>query len=206
MRAAIYDTALLPLTSGWYQEVLSRLPAEAHLLDVGIGTGGALCRNARLVREKSIRVTGVDIDPAYVERAQRRVARTELDDHVDVHLQSVYDHQAEGYDAVYFSASFMLLPDPVAALQHVMGLLNEDGRIYFTQTFEDRPSPFMERLKPLLKKLTTIDFGEVTYEEDFVETVESAGMELLSLETLGTRGPRSFRLAVGRPAVEAEGD
>ena len=39
----------------------------------------------------------------------------------------------------------MLLPDPPAALRHVRTLLDPDGRIYFTQTFEHTPSRAVER-------------------------------------------------------------
>ena len=200
MRAAIYDTALIPLTASWYRQVLGRLPEGAHLLDVGIGTGGALCRNAASLVDKNLRVTGVDIDEDYVSRARRSVSKRGIADRVDVRLESVYDHQGGPYDAVYFSASFMLLPDPVAALNHVTGLLTGSGCVYFTQTFQDRPSPFLERAKPLLKRLTTIDFGQVTYEQDFMATLEKGGVQLTAMETMGSHGARSYRLAVARPA------
>lgn len=197
MRAAIYDTALIPLTAGWYKHVLDHLEPGSHLLDVGIGTGGALCKNAETLLAKDLRVTGVDIDAAYVDKATKRVARQGLDKRVTVRLESIYEHAGGPYDAAYFSASFMLMPDPAAALRHVLGLLVPGGRVFFTQTFQDRPSPFMEKAKPLLKKLTTIDFGQVTYEDDFRRTVEEGGLALQSLEVIGTQGPRSFRLAIG---------
>jgi len=50
VRAWIYDRAILPLTASWYAEVLGRVPERARLLDVGIGTGGALVAHAELVR------------------------------------------------------------------------------------------------------------------------------------------------------------
>ncbi len=201
MRAHIYDTAILRLTAGWYQQVLARVPARSSMLDVGIGTGSALCRNADLLRAKDLRVTGVDIDEDYVERAKKRVAKTGLDDRVEVKLQSVYDHQGGPYDAVYFSASFMLLPEPEGALRHVCELLAPEGLVFFTQTFQDRRSAVVEKTKPLLKKLTTIDFGRVTYEEDFLAVVDRGGLELIEFITMHASGPRSYRLAVGEPSV-----
>lgn len=200
MRAAIYDTALLPLTASWYEHVLEHLEPGSHLLDIGIGTGGALCKNSETLIAKDIRVTGVDIDEDYVAQAHKRAAKVGVDDRVSVLLESIYDHQGGPYDAAYFSASFMLLPDPAGALRHVLTLLRPGGRVFFTQTFQDRPSGFMERLKPLLKKITTIDFGVVTYEPDFRATVADGGLLLDTLETMGTQGPRSFRLAIGHDA------
>lgn len=60
----------------------------------------------------------------------------------------------------------MIMPDPVAALVHVAGLLKPGGQIYVTQTFEKEYNAVLSTVKPLLKYLLTIDFGKVTYEKD----------------------------------------
>ena len=199
MRAWIYDRTILPLTGGWYREVLTRVPDSARLLDVGIGTAGALLHNVDLVQERDLRITGVDIDADYVQAAQKKVDEHGVSDRIEVLLESVYDHLGGPYDGVYFSASFMLMPDPLGALRHVGSLLTDRGRVYFTQTFDEKKSVIAERAKPLLKRLTTIDFGRVTYEEDFLDTVALGGFEVSELTTLGTRGSRTFRLAVAVP-------
>jgi ubiquinone/menaquinone biosynthesis C-methylase UbiE len=199
VRGLIYDAAILPLTTRWYREVLDRLPEHALLLDVGIGTGGALARNAETVKAKDLHVVGVDIDGDYITRCRTVLAEAALADRVEARLESIYDHRGGPYDAAYFSASFMLMPDPPAVLRHVIGLLKPEGRIYFTQTFQDRKSKLMEKAKPLLKKVTTIEFGKVTYEEDFRRTVEEGGLELIELTTMDARGAQSYRLAVGVP-------
>lgn len=52
--------------------------------------------------------------------------------------------------------------------------LSRNGKIYFLLTLYDKKTPFnrfMEYAKPLLKYLTTVDFGNVTYKaafEDFL--------------------------------------
>ncbi len=201
MRGLIYDVAILPLTSRWYAEVLARVPRGARILDVGIGTGGALARNADTVREKDLRIVGVDIDRQYVSRCKKRVSSAGLDDRVEVHLQSILDHRAGPYDAIYFSASFMLMPDPPQVLRHVAKLLAEGGQLYFTQTFQEKRSTFMERTKPLLRRVTTIEFGRVTYEDDFRRTLDAGGVELREMLTLGRSGGRSYRLAVADRAA-----
>ena len=198
MRAWIYDKAIRPLTGGWYAQVLERVPEGARMLDVGIGTAGALCANADLVRSKKLHITGVDIDQDYVRAAQKAIEKHGLEDQVDVRLQSVYDHVDGPYQSVYFAASFMLMPDPPAALEHVRTQLTDDGRVFFTQTFEERKSRLAEAAKPLLKAVTTIDFGQVTYEQDFLDVVAKGGLEITELTTMGRRGRRTFRLAVAR--------
>lgn len=203
MRAWIYDRAFMPLTTSWYRSVLERLEPATKLLDIGIGTGGALVANADLVKSRDLTVHGVDIDAAYVEQAKKAVAEAGLSDRVSVALESIYEHQGGPYDAAYFGASFMLMPDPQGALRHVMSLLTPEGRIYFTQTFQERRSRLVEKAKPLLVKVTTIDFGQVTYEADFLRVVGDAGMEVLENETLHRRRSQSYRRVVGRPRVSA---
>lgn len=197
-RAFIYDTAIVRMTAAWYRAVLQQLPVGCRLLDIGIGTGSALVANAHLVVAKRIRITGVDIDAAYVERCNRRVASAGLGEHVGARLESIYDHRGGPYDAAYFSASFMLLPDPPAALRHVRSLLAPGSRIYFTQTFEHDRSRTVELVKPLLRLLTTIDFGRVTYEADFRRALAGGGVEIETLETLHGGARRSAAIAVAR--------
>jgi len=198
IRSLVYDTLILRLTSRWYAEVLRRVPEGAALLDVGIGTAGALLANAGVVERKGLRVTGIDIDADYVERARGRLAASPLAGRAEVRLESVYDHRGGSYDAVYFSGSFMLLPEPERALRHCRALLRPGGRIFFTQTFQTKPSRWMEAVKPMLKRVTSIDFGRVTYEDAFRAQLRAAGLELEELTTLSEHGGRASCIAVAR--------
>ena len=199
-RSLIYDSLLPRLTSHWYREVLERVPDGASVLDVGIGTASALLANADLVQQKDLRVTGVDIDADYIERARKQLAESSLQDRVGVRLESVYDHHGGPYDAVYFSASFMLLPDPIGALRHCTAMLAPGGRFYFTQTIHQRRVRWLEWLKPMLKHLTSADFGRVTYAETFRSEVARGGLELEEFTTLASHGNQTYCLAVARPA------
>jgi SAM-dependent methyltransferase len=203
-RGWIYDRFVAGLTTEWYREVLARLPDRARLLDVGIGTGAALGRSADLVRAKDLEVVGLDIDGDYLERCRVEMAKTGLADRVTPLLASVYDHHGGPYDAAYFSASLMLLPDPVRALAHVAGQLVPGGRVFSTQTFHHRRSLIREWAKPLFHRVTTIHFGRVTYEHEFRRTFAEAGVELVELTTLADRRNSSYRLAVGRPARDED--
>jgi SAM-dependent methyltransferase len=197
----LYDFAIVPLTAGWYRAVLTRLPPRCRLLDVGIGTGSALFANADLIVAKEIQVVGIDVNAAYVESCRRGAARHGLDTRVVAQLESVYDHRGGPYDAAYFSGSFMLLPDPPGALRHVGSLLAPGGCIYFTQTFEHRRSRVVETCKPLLRFLTTIDFGRVTYEHEFRRALEQGNTDLEAVHTLRASRRRSSVLVVARAAA-----
>lgn len=198
VRAWVYDRVIAGMTAQWYRQVLARLPDRARLLDVGIGTGAALARCADVVRAKELSVVGLDIDRDYLAHCRTTVDRAGLDGHVAPVLGSVYDHRGGPYDAVYFSASLMLLPDPVAAIVHVSSLLAPGGRLFSTQTFHHHRSPLLERAKPLAQHVTTIDFGRVTYEHEFRRAFADAGLELEELSTMRSTRRSSYRLAVAR--------
>ena len=199
IRSTLYDTLILRLTARWYAAVLDRLPEGAAVLDVGIGTAGALLANADQVLRKQLRITGIDIDGDYVARANQRLASSSLGDRVTASQESVYDHRGGPYDAIYFSASFMLLPEPEKALRHCSTLLNPGGRIHFTQTIQHRHSRVMEAFKPMLRRLTSIDFGRVTYAADFRAQIEAAGLELETFTVLENHGNRASCLATATP-------
>ena len=205
LRSWVYDRLVAGMTADWYRQVLGRLPDEARLLDVGIGTGAALARCADLVRAKRLDVVGLDIDADYLTQCRAAMARAGLTEQVRPLLSSVYDHDGGPYDAVYFSASLMLLPDPVAAIAHVASLLAPDGRVFSTQTFHHRRSPVLERAKPLVHRVTSIHFGRVTYEDEFRRAFADAGVELVELTTIGGRRHSSYRLAVGRVGDTGDG-
>ena len=204
IRSFIYDALILRLTSRWYAEVLGRVPEGAALLDVGIGTAGALLANAELVERKRLRITGIDIDADYVARARQRLADSPLDGRAEVRQESIYDHRGGPYDAVYFSGSFMLLPEPERALRHCRALLSPDGRIFFTLTIQKQPSRWMEVLKPMLKRVTSIDFGRVTYEDAFRAQIRAAGLELEEFTTLSSHGSRASCIAVASATGQAQ--
>lgn len=210
LRSAVYDTAIVSFTAKWYMEVLSDMPEGARLLDVGIGTGAALVKNAELIRAKNLTIVGVDYDAAYIKRCKELVAEHRLGRQVSVECCSFYDYApADGrlFDHVYFSGSFMILPDSPGALRHAVELLTdrEDGRLYFTQTFELRKNPMLEWLKPTMSYWTTIDFGQVTYVEDFDAALfEGDCISVRSsriADGKATEGVRESRLVVARSTL-----
>jgi len=162
--------------------VLERLQPNTTVLDVGIGTGKALINNADLIVKKRLQFVGVDYDEDYILRCKQLIDEAQLQDSIRATCESIYDFKGipggpTRYDAAYFSGSLMIMPDPVAALRHVKdNLLKPGGMIYTTQTFEAKRNPVLEKLKPMLKFLTTIDFGRVTYEKDFLVAVQKAGL------------------------------
>jgi SAM-dependent methyltransferase len=176
-RSWFYDAIIVAMTATWYRAFLNRVPMDAEILDVGIGTGTGLLHNRDLVVSKRLHVVGIDIDQDYVDAARLNVARCRLGSHVEIICTTNY--QGGPFDAIYFSGSFMIIPNKVEFLKRMRGMLrsSEHSRVYFSQTLE-KPGivgAIMTWLKPTLKWLTTIDFGTVTYRRNLEAHIVAAG-------------------------------
>lgn len=209
-KSLVYDTLILRMTEKWYRAVLLQVKDGSIILDVGVGTGGALLRCADLITSKQLIIVGIDIDAAYVEAGKVAIIAANLSDRVSIDKVDVYDGKeklsdlvtklsggrtrtandkaaAKGQfvDAVYFSGSFSLLPDPVKALRLVStfviteGKNNADPKVYITQTYQRHTPFFLPYVKPLLKYATTIDFGQLVKEEDVLQTFKESGLEIV---------------------------
>ena len=86
----------------------------------------------------------------------------------------------EPFDTVYFSGSISLMPDPAEALRVCAKLLRpKSGRIVITQTFQNRSMFCFHRIKPLLKYITTIDFGQLVFHHEIQKVIEQADMNIV---------------------------
>jgi SAM-dependent methyltransferase len=211
-RSSIYDRVIVSFTAKWYASVLSQLADGSRLLDVGVGTGAALVANADLIRAKNLTVVGVDYDTAYIRRCNTLIEEHKLGAHVSAVCCSFYDYAPTPsdprlFDHVYFSGSFMILPESAAALRKAVDLLRdrEDGRLYFTQTFELRKNTLLEWVKPTMTYWTTIDFGNVTYVEDFDSALADGDVVAVSATRIAdgktVEDVRESRLVVARSTI-----
>ena len=200
LRSSIYDVMILNLTTKWYETVLNKVDENSTILDVGVGTASALINCKHILKKRNIKVVGIDYDLDYILHAQRSIEKHNLGDYIQVAHRSVYDIwnrnplststtndtikiKTNSFDAIYFSGSFSLLPDPIGALQAVMPFLKKEkqtekqadgnnydsvsdcGNIYITQTYQRCTPPFLPYLKPVMKYFTSIDFGTLITEK-----------------------------------------
>lgn len=188
LSSEIYDLIIVKMTSVWYLEVLKRLPKNSKVVDIGIGTGTALMKNAQLVIDKNLTFVGVDYEPIYVAKCGKMMKTTFTNNkNSKVFCKSIYDADlkkeisigGEDFDFAYFSGSISLMPNPVEALKCASQLIKKDGSIYITQTFQRRGTKLFEIVKPMLKFFTTIDFGKLTYEYEIDEILKQSKLRVV---------------------------
>ena len=106
---------------------VARIP-EPQVLDIGPGPGGLAVELARRVRD--LRLTGLDIDPAMVERAVLRARREGLDDRLAfvVGDVSALPFPDASFDLVTSSFSVHHWPDGAAGFAEIRRVLRPRGR------------------------------------------------------------------------------
>jgi alpha-N-acetylglucosaminidase len=188
---SIYDTVILHMTSLWYRTTLLLIPAKSTVLDIGMGTGTSLLANVDLVRSQNLQIVGVDFTESYVSAANSNFERQAAAGFLSCNYGSVYDAALLKslapptlFDAVYFSGSIALMPDPVAALNAVEAVLKTGQCVYVTQTFQRRSLPGLAVIKPMVKHLTTIDFGQLCFEPEILDIYSRCNLELVSHEVI----------------------
>jgi len=245
--AWIYNRMIVDMTEVWYRAVLERQKPGSTILDVGVGTAGALLRCQDIILSKKLHIIGIDYNPFYITAAHQSIqdAGPTLAKYVQVHHCDLYNRtqldalllDAVGEDddvvtTVYFSGSFSLLPNPSEALkiaasilmvgvgkveeekQSIDGITDEggdgdddddgqndaaknetddkrgsgdgrdgdrdgdgtDAKIYITQTYQRHSPPFLSIIKPLIKYVTTVDFGQLVREEDVLDILKQDGV------------------------------
>lgn len=179
----IYDLIFSkPVTGFTYSKLVDRLKHNkienlSSILDVGIGTGTAL---NYVISEipKDVQIMGLDIDEHYVTTCQKLFEKRP---NVNIELKNFYDLESSNgkqFDAILFTSSFMLLPDRDKALQISKKILKPGGKMYFILTLFEKRKTLVEKFKPLLKYILTVDFGQALTETQFLEILQKNGVKV----------------------------
>jgi alpha-N-acetylglucosaminidase len=176
---SLYNWIISDVTRLCYQDCLQLFAPDSKILDVGIGNGVMLQNYHHLIKEKNLQLTGLDINLDYIKHCCKLIERYSLQEQLQVLHKSVFNYepmQDGRFDYILFSMSFMLLPEQEKALDRARSWLKSEGKIVFFQTMFQSRSLFLEFIKPKLKYLTSIDFGQVTYEDEFFQLLRSKGI------------------------------
>ena len=182
LTSRLYSLIVSEVTDGCYGTCLPILPPSARVLDVGIGNGEMVKTYHGLIRSRRLSITGLDVNRDYLARCNQLIKDYALEKNIHTELTSVevYAPPLPGcFDCILFSMSFMLFTDPRLVLRRIRPWLTESGEVIFVQTMFRKASRTLEFVKPRLKYLTTVDFGRVIYEQDFLLLLRSEGLQVV---------------------------
>jgi ubiquinone/menaquinone biosynthesis C-methylase UbiE len=203
MRNKLYQWVIGDATDCCYRSCLNYFYRNAVILDVGIGNGVMVKNYHVAIKEKCLKIIGLDIDTTYVHHCRGLLEDYDLSDHIKVLEQPVENfrpHRGRSFDFILFSMSFMLLEDQEGVLRRVSKWLKPGGEVVFFQTMFKSRNRLIEEIKPRLKHFTTIEFGEVTYEDDFYALLERQNFRVQTDRCIKrTWYKGSYRLIAARP-------
>lgn len=119
-----------------------------RVLDVGVGTGLSLPLYPR-----GVNVTGVDLSPAMLQEAQKKVIDHQLDNVSLVEMDA--GHLAfpdNSFDVVMAAFVISVVPDPILFLDEVKRVSKSDGQIVLINHFQSE-NKFVARLETLASPL-----------------------------------------------------
>lgn len=180
-KSCLYNCVFGSFTEKLYKVVVHSWPENAMILDVGVGNGSSLCKYSKTLLENNIGGLCIDIDKDYLTMCQKNLATNHLDNlHAEFHDITKPLTGNQKFDFVYFSDCFPLLNDKKNALINAKNVLTNDGIIQLTMCIENRNyfTRFLNLVKPNLKYLLGVEFGTVTFRDDFEKLVSDSGLKI----------------------------
>lgn len=171
----LYQLIISNVTELCYCNCLEYFSDHSNILDVGIGNGMMIRKFHGLIKSKQLRIVGIDINKHYLNHCDGLIKGYGLENHIETYCKSIEDFEPKiknYFDFVLFSMSFMLFDDQRLVLHRIKEWIRPGGKIVFFQTMYKDRFRLMDFIKPKLVYFTSIDFGKVTYENDFFSLLD----------------------------------
>jgi ubiquinone/menaquinone biosynthesis C-methylase UbiE len=176
--AKLIDISIKPAvyngTVGYfYTQELTRLllqdiPENSTILDIGIGTCYSYCQNADIIKERNIRIVGIDIDEAYILTAKHALIDARLEDWIELMCIDIYitDLDKRTFDYVVFSDSYSVISNVNNMLRYCERFMNRVGYMIITSTLFDTYHQNVDFIKQNLKYVSIVEYGTMMLKQD----------------------------------------
>ena len=219
LRQKLYDHLFgdvnLPIsTTNLYYSFLQRVKQDTKILDIGVGTGIYFedPRCIKLIKEKNIKIVGIDINKPDIELASQRIIESDLGMNVEAKYVDLfeYDGDLNEFDVILFSESYPVIPRDLMKkmLMFIVHSKGFSGELVFINNVEDAPA-WIQKTKPYLRYfLFGFEFfGRLVSTGDMMGMFTSVGIENeVTFELLASSTPNYalFRNRVKLPGLNCE--
>jgi ubiquinone/menaquinone biosynthesis C-methylase UbiE len=182
--------------TGLFQEHYERVAqdiltycSQGYLLDIGTGPGRLLMKLHSA--SPDMRLAGIDISPAMVDRARKNMESSRLSNVIEIGRgESAMIPFPDGtFDIVVSTGTIHHWKDPVGGLNEVYRVLKNDRYALMYDVVGDTPAYIMEQMNRKFGKFRTRLFWLHAFEEPFYKL---AGFEQLAEETPFGEGKTRF--------------
>lgn len=196
LRQKIYDKLFGNLelsisTTNLYNRFLEKLKNDIKILDIGVGTGiyfeNKNC--VKLIKEKNIKIYGIDINRKDIELANKRIIENNLIENISVEYKNLFDiDNFNDYDIILFSESYPVINKELmfSMLNYIFNEKHYKNNLMFINNLVDNPT-FTQRFKPYLRYiLFGIDFGRVVTLLDMEDLFNKLNLKIKNIELLAS--------------------
>lgn len=163
-----------------YEKALTTMFNNTSVLEIGIGNGICIEKNAEKIRSKNLTIKGLDIDKEYLQICQQRIIQNNLTDNVSCALFDLLKiDEKEQYDYIFYPGSYPVIAKGLmkTMLDKSKKLLRDDNsRIIFSHSLymeNKNTSKTMLKILDIIKKklkyvpMIWTDFGRMTTVTEF---------------------------------------
>ena len=195
--SAVYDL-MEGMAEARYRPWREKLWAQVEgprVLEVGVGTGKNMPH-----WPTDAQVTGIDLTPGMLEIARRRMRQTDLAADLRLGDAQALDFPNATFDTAVATFVFCSVPYPVLGLRELARVVRPGGRVLLLEHMRSANpilGALMDFINPLVVRLMGANINRWT-----VENVQASGLQVESVEDLGTGG--IFKLIVARVGNEID--
>jgi len=166
-----------------YKNVLENLPDKSKILEVGIGNGICVEKNAELIKTKKFEIDGIDIDTEYLEVCNERIVKCELTSQVTSRQQDLLKmDDTKKYDYIFFMESYPVIPVDIMKMMmdKCKTLLTSEGKVIFVHNLVDKKNWLVNFIKPRIVHIpfVQVDFGRLTTHTEFDDFIQSVNYKI----------------------------